>query len=727
MRKLPLVVNLFIISLLIVACKYSTQPPGANFGNNFKYNNSTGYITPEDVKAGLTLKKKYKEGTTQVTEVSKHVYSFGYFPALASKGRPVKSFQNVYEKHRMVADNTPFYFGELMNDMTTFDAFMVKTNDDKDQKYYNPLYIIADYTSDGIFYSDAKQVYWQYNNTTMGTPIHLRYRKEIKDVKYLASIFFHQNSPQKEKVISIEVPSWMEIEIIERNFEGYEITKSAKKITMDELVKLENGNLPPTKKEEKEKSNQKQDKPKIITYTLKNLEGVKKEPSAVGISYNLPHIVVLCKKLDEKKAKAFAQKEKAEKSKETKKANKNDPLEQKRKRQQGNYKTALISNIDDLYKWYHEIVLLTKNDSALTGAKARELTATCKTPYEKMETIFYWVQDNIRYVAFEDGLAAFKPDACQDVYNNRYGDCKGMANLLTNMLNSVGLNAHITWIGTRHLNYDYTIPSVIVDNHMICTVYLNGKKYFLDATEDFIGVNDYAHRIQGRPVLISKGDEYAIDTVPNLSPDRNLVTRKANFKIIDNTLKGRVEEVLRGEPKTQLIWAINNMPGQQKDKALNRYLDESYHYILPDSIQHSDVMDRKSDFSLNYLLTLKQHVLRKGNSLFVNPDYSFEMEGRRLDSTRFFDLDFSHKINSSVDYLIEIPAGYKLKYMPPKIQIDNPEFSLLVEYTQEGNFVRYKKQIQVKQGVVTKKNFVAWNNMLNQLNKSYTDWLQFQL
>ena len=65
--------------------------------------------------------------------------------------------------------------------------------------------------------------------------------------------------------------------------------------------------------------------------------------------------------------------------------------------------------------------------------------------------MFYWVQDNIRYIAFENGIMGFKPDAAQNVLNKKYGDCKGKANLLKEMLKLAGYDARLTWIGTSDL------------------------------------------------------------------------------------------------------------------------------------------------------------------------------------------------------------------------------------------------------------------------------------
>ena len=46
----------------------------------------------------------------------------------------------------------------------------------------------------------------------------------------------------------------------------------------------------------------------------------------------------------------------------------------------------------------------------------------------------------VRYIAYEDGIAGFKPDKAQEVLRKKYGDCEGMGNLMTEMLKSIGLD-----------------------------------------------------------------------------------------------------------------------------------------------------------------------------------------------------------------------------------------------------------------------------------------------
>jgi len=261
----------------------------------------------------------------------------------------------------------------------------------------------------------------------------------------------------KKKTIKIEIPSWLELELKEINFDGYSIKKN---ITNN--IKTHS---------------------KTYTYTLENLHEKYKEKSSPGPSFLYPHILILAKSFihdDEKK--------------------------------------NIFSSTQDQYNWYKSLVNSLENDNTIIKDKVTSLTAEAKNDEEKIKNIYYWVQDNIRYIAFEDGIAGFKPDEASSVFNKKYGDCKGMANLTKQMLIEAGFDARLTWIGTKRIAYDYSTPNLSVDNHMICTLIKDGKTIFLDGTEKFNVFGEYANRIQGKQALIENGDDYILKTVPEHTP-----------------------------------------------------------------------------------------------------------------------------------------------------------------------------------------------------------------
>jgi transglutaminase-like putative cysteine protease len=130
----------------------------------------------------------------------------------------------------------------------------------------------------------------------------------------------------------------------------------------------------------------------------------------------------------------------------------------------------LLNDVSGLYNWYYSMVKdinQQPTDKALVTL-VDEITKDNKTDLEKVRSIYYWTQQNIKYIAFEYALGGFIPREANDVFNKKYGDCKDNSSILYEMLKVAGLKGHLTWIGTREIPYSYTdVPTPIVDNHMI--------------------------------------------------------------------------------------------------------------------------------------------------------------------------------------------------------------------------------------------------------------------
>lgn len=60
-----------------------------------------------------------------------------------------------------------------------------------------------------------------------------------------------------------------------------------------------------------------------------------------------------------------------------------------------------------------------------------------------------FVQDEIRYLGFEEGIHAFKPHSVKEIYNQRFGDCKDKSYLLAGILSSMGYEANPILVHTR--------------------------------------------------------------------------------------------------------------------------------------------------------------------------------------------------------------------------------------------------------------------------------------
>jgi hypothetical protein len=376
-----------------------------------------------------------------------------------------------------------------------------------------------------------------------------------------------------------------------------------------------------------------------------------------------------------------------------------------------------------LYAWYRKLVLSVENDRDVVSKLVQELIADKETSQEKIRTLFYWVQDNIRYIAYENGIMGFKPEAAQTVLQNRYGDCKGQANLLREMLLAAGFDARLVWLGTKGIPYTYEKPSLLVDNHMICCVIYNNERIFLDPTESNIAMNDYADRIQGRQVLIENGDEYILDSIVTFSCERNLETTELTLKLdpATNVLNGNQKLVINGESKTGFLSSYEELRTDDKEEALNAYLRNGNKNVSVSDVIMSDLNKREQPIEISSGISFRNQVTAFEDELYVSLENDYAMSALKFDSTRKSDYIFNHKYNLQSNIVFEIPEGYTVDYLPDDFNVDIDEFHFNFKMRQAENKIIYSKDIHFSSTWLRMSFFNQWNKAITALNKYYKE------
>ncbi len=513
------------------------------------------------------------------------------------------------------------------------------------------------YKSDDLFYNDAKVKYVQLDFPVQGYTYEYEMEKKIRDVKYFTSIYFNDEFLVIEKTITIEVPKWLELEIKEFNFNNFDIKKT---------VTPSGDNT-------------------IYKYVVKNMEPSAKEFNTPGPSYLYPHVLFIAKSYTDKTEK-----------------------------------NTLFNSTADLYKWYKSLVDSMKDEPNVFANKVKELTKDAKNDDEKIKNIYYWVQDNIRYIAFEDGIAGFKPDDSQNVFEKRYGDCKGMANLTKQMLKLAGFDARLTWIGTNHIAYDYSIPSLSVDNHMICTLIKDGKKYFLDGTEKYNSFGEYAERIQGKEVLIEDGNKFMIDKIPVQKAISNSEKITTNYKIENETLTGSVSKEFLGESRASFLYQYNRVKNDKKEDALKWFLSGNDKNYNISNITTSDLNNRDQKLNISYETKLANHVSSFDNEMYIDLDYDKEFKNLDL-KDRKKDLMFDYKSHDDITITLEIPSGYKVSKLPANFEINNEDYAISLKYEVKGNTIVYHKMFDIKKPILKSSKFEEWKKNHSQFTKNYSE------
>ena len=114
---------------------------------------------------------------------------------------------------------------EFYNDQVQLNDINVKVNDSK-LKNFKPVHEY--YSSDGIFYSDARVCYFNLPFEKKGVRGEVTIQKTALDPRYFTAIYFTEPFFLKKKQVQVIVPHWMKVELKEFNFHGYAIAKQSK-------------------------------------------------------------------------------------------------------------------------------------------------------------------------------------------------------------------------------------------------------------------------------------------------------------------------------------------------------------------------------------------------------------------------------------------------------------------------------------------------------------------
>ena len=386
-------------------------------------------------------------------------------------------------------------------------------------------------------------------------------------------------------------------------------------------------------------------------------------------------------------------------------------------------KTEVLGDIPKLFSFYKSLVKdLNQQPDNQIKTLVDSLTRG-KNETEKIKAIYYWVQDRVKYIAFEEGLGGFVPRQAADVCRKRYGDCKDMASLLTTMLKTADIPAYLTWIGTRDIPFRYVEnPSMSVDNHMIAAVKRNNQWHFLDATDDRIDFGLPTAHIQGKEAMIMTSEAgYEIVNVPVVASDQN--TRRDSVVLTweNRTLKGNGTCRFDGLWKTYMKSVLQYRSEPQRTEFYKDYFGRGSNKSTLLNIVASPLEQRDAPLQFQYSFNVPEYVQQVGSEVFINPHLSKTWNNKRIEDSRKNDIKYNtQQIEENVT-VVPIPAGYEVTNVPANASFSNPEFGFTITYEQKVGQIVVRNRILLNTLLVKKANFAAWNKMIDGLNEAYSE------
>lgn len=370
---------------------------------------------------------------------------------------------------------------------------------------------------------------------------------------------------------------------------------------------------------------------------------------------------------------------------------------------------------DSLYR-YHQNILDVDTVIADSGNILKNLLCQAKSRNDTIEALYRFVQQSIRYVAYEEGEAAFRPETPAGTLKKRYGDCKSMSLLLATLLNRAGIKAHIATVGTNSIPWLISEnPSLAAADHMICIVSDNGRKLFLDPTHEHISANHIPEWIREKDAMMFSDGTYEMVLIPQSSPITSDDIMTYTYTLDNGILTGRVNRKLTEDMAEWFYSGVSQVPSERFDGVLAQTLLPSNSSKVPaDSI----VMD----LSTPGLIILDAPLVNAAvndvdGCVYIDLNTSNDRWTERIDTTdrrSDYMLPFTGKIIRKST--VTIPQGHKAA-LPPNYQASSPQAILSCEFSTDGNSIIMTKTVDIKSRRIPLADIQAWNRLVSEWNE----------
>ncbi len=371
----------------------------------------------------------------------------------------------------------------------------------------------------------------------------------------------------------------------------------------------------------------------------------------------------------------------------------------------------------EVYQWWWGLAKdKIKADQQIKN-KIKELTSGLDNLKDKIKAVYNFCAKDIRYVGVEYGQAGYEPHAAEDIFRNKYGDCKDKAVLLVTMLSQIGAEADLVLIATRDNDNLMDDFASIDFNHCIAAVELQGEVVFLDPTAETCSFGDLPVGDQERRVLLCSGKGYKIMDTPLYPAEHNLLKQVTSIRLnADESIAAKKTVFTNGfYDQTQRYWLIYTPP-----ELIEQMLKEKIQEISIGAKLNSYSVDNLNDLNkpvvLTYEFSGKEYLIDAGN-LRIVPQLSGLDTAVVAQEKRKYPIDFSSLDSQETDFVINIPDGFNIAHLPDSVTQDSPWLKFDCQYKKIGNNIYFTQKVLLKKNTVSQEEYPAFKEFMQVLAK----------
>ncbi|MEO8794635.1 MAG: DUF3857 domain-containing protein [Daejeonella sp.] len=326
-----------------------------------------------------------------------------------------------------------------------------------------------------------------------------------------------------------------------------------------------------------------------------------------------------------------------------------------------------LNNWEDFGKFYYGLYSKQLDLSPARELEIQNLTSGLKTEREKIDFLYNYMQQNMRYLSIQLGIGGWKPLSASYVDKNKYGDCKALTNYMQALLKAVNITSYPALInaGANEERVDMQFSNNQF-NHVILMVPQAKDSVWLECTSQTSVPGELGNFTENRNALIVKPAGSVLISTPASKASANKLSVISDVDIkADGSASVKLNISGTGEYREDMI---HNFSREKTDEQ-QEWLIYNLGIKHPDkfSIKHSDEKGRvkAAEVELEYS---KLNEFAAGSKLFYRSSIQkiWNIDIPDL-SDRKTDLFFESPVTKTDKTVYHLPDGYEPENLPAKV------------------------------------------------------------
>lgn len=323
-----------------------------------------------------------------------------------------------------------------------------------------------------------------------------------------------------------------------------------------------------------------------------------------------------------------------------------------------------VTEWSEISQWYHGLSAPRMQPDESIQDHVIGITEPLYSVREKLRGVYEFVRDHIRYVAIEIGIGDYQPHSAVRTFQNRYGDCKDKAALLSAMADCIAVPVYPVLISTwQHGRIDTSLVSHTHFNHVIAVAHLpDGDWLWMDPTERTCPFGELPWYDQNRMSLVVDPEKPGnLIRSPGSSPVQNRITRNWYLNMHENgEAEGNLKILIYGAQASAVRHEMQTVHPNDLGSELARQLISELPISQIRSISASEFQDPDVPLFIEASVLMNQLARRVDNKLLFQPGQlsAHSLHHHFTDVSRQYSILLKHALRIEDRAYIQYPPDW---------------------------------------------------------------------